>query len=83
MEAQALAAASAATGSRTLADLLTLAVEKHANCSAQRYKDQARDVGRRVVPPSSGETVRELSLGLQDIGIEAREKVGILCQHQA
>ena len=30
MEAQTADAASAATGSRTLADLLTLAVEKHA-----------------------------------------------------
>jgi long-chain acyl-CoA synthetase len=78
LEAQAVDAASAATGSRTLADLLTLAVEKHAGCSAQRYKDQARNEWVDVSFPELGEIVQELSLGLQDIGVEAREKVGIL-----
>jgi long-chain acyl-CoA synthetase len=78
LEAQAVAAGSAATGSRTLADLLRLAVEKHSSQSALRYKDQARNEWVDVSFPELGDTVRELSLGLQDIGIEARDKVGIL-----
>jgi long-chain acyl-CoA synthetase len=78
MEAQAVAAHAAATGSRTLADLLTLAVEKHAAYSALRYKDRARGQWVDVSYPELGQTVKELSLGLQDIGIEARDKVGIL-----
>jgi long-chain acyl-CoA synthetase len=78
LQAQAVAAASAATGSRTLADLLTLAVEKHAAYAAIRYKDQARGEWLDVTYPELGTTVRELSLGLQEIGVEARDKVGIL-----
>jgi long-chain acyl-CoA synthetase len=78
LEAQAVAAASAATGSRTLADLLTLAVEKHAGQTALRYKDQERNAWVDVQFSELGEAVRELSLGLQDIGVEARDKVAIL-----
>jgi long-chain acyl-CoA synthetase len=78
LEAQAIDAASAATGSQTLADLLTLAVEKHSVHSAQRYKDQAQDKWVDVSFTELGDTVRELSLGLQEIGIEAHDKVGIL-----
>jgi long-chain acyl-CoA synthetase len=78
LEVQAVAAASAATGSKTLADLLTLAVEKHASHSALRYKDQARNEWVDVSFQELGETVRELSLGLQEIGVEAHDKVGIL-----
>jgi long-chain acyl-CoA synthetase len=79
MEAQAVAANAAATGSRTLADLLTLAVEKHARSTALRYKDQASGAWIDVSYPELGQTVKELSLGLQDIGIEPHDKVGILC----
>jgi long-chain acyl-CoA synthetase len=78
LEAQAVAAASAATGSRTLADLVTLAVEKHSGQTALRYKDQGRNAWVDVPFSELGETVKELSLGLQDIGIEARDKVAIL-----
>jgi long-chain acyl-CoA synthetase len=78
LEAQAIDVASAATGSRTLADLLTLAVEKHSGHSAQRYKDQAQGKWVDVSFTELGDTVRELSLGLQEIGIEAQDKVGIL-----
>jgi long-chain acyl-CoA synthetase len=78
LEVQAVAAASAATGSKTLADLLTLAVEKHASQPALRYKDQGRNEWVDVSFDEVGETVRELSLGLQDIGVEARDKVAIL-----
>jgi long-chain acyl-CoA synthetase len=78
LQAQAAVAASAATGSRTLADLLTLAVEKHSAGSALRYKDQAKGAWVDVSYNELGEIVREFSLGLQDLGIEARDKVAIL-----
>jgi long-chain acyl-CoA synthetase len=78
MEAQAVAADVAATGSRTLADLLTIAVEKHKAHPALRYKDQARGEWVDVSYPEFGRTVKELSLGLHDIGIDARDKVGIV-----
>jgi long-chain acyl-CoA synthetase len=79
MEAQAVAASAAATGSKTLADLLTLAVSKHAACSALRYKDSTSGTWVDVSYPELGQIVTELSLGLQDIGIEPQDKVGILC----
>jgi long-chain acyl-CoA synthetase len=78
MEAQALAASAAATGSRTLADLLNLAVEKHAARPALRYKDPSSGQWVDVSYPDFGAAVRELSLGLQDLGIEPHDKVGIL-----
>jgi long-chain acyl-CoA synthetase len=68
----------AATGSRTLADLLPLAVEKHAAQAAQRYKDQAAGEWVDVSYAELGAIVKELSLGLQSLGIERGEKVGIL-----
>jgi long-chain acyl-CoA synthetase len=77
MEAQAVAANAAATGSRTLADLLTLAVQKH-TCPAVRYKDQARGEWVDVSYPEFGQIVKELSLGLQAIGVEAGDKAAIL-----
>jgi long-chain acyl-CoA synthetase len=79
LEAQAVAANAAATGSRTLADLLTLAVDKHAAGAALRYKDPAKGAWVDVSYPELGQTVKELSLGLQDLGIESHDTVGILC----
>src|SRR6266540_2250638 len=78
MEAQAVTAAAAATGSRTLADLIPLSVQKHADAVAQRYKDQSSGTWVDVSYPELGRIVRELSLGLQDLGIERHDKVGIL-----
>jgi long-chain acyl-CoA synthetase len=79
MEAQtATTPSAAATGSKTLADLLPLAVEKHADKVAQKYKDQSKGEWVDVSYPEVGEIVRELSLGLQDLGIERGDKVGIL-----
>ncbi len=77
MEAQAVTAAAAATGSKTLADLVPLAVEKHADGVAQRYKDASGD-WVDVTYPQLGVIVRELSLGLRDLGIDRHDKVGIL-----
>jgi long-chain acyl-CoA synthetase len=77
MEAQAVAPHAAATGSRTIADMVPLAAAKH-TCAALRYKDQAAGRWVDVSYPEFGQTVKELSLGLQSIGIESRDKVGIL-----
>src|SRR6476661_10081378 len=76
MEAQTATPRTAATGSNTIADLLTLAVKKHAGLTAIRHKlgDQWVDVSYDEL----GEIVRELSLGLQALGIEPHDKVAIL-----
>ncbi len=68
--------AEASTGSATLADLLTIAASKHADCVAQRYKvgDQWVDVSYAEL----GKIVKEFSLGLQGLGIDRGHKVGIL-----
>ena len=79
MEAQtATTPSAAATGSKTLADLLPLAVEKHADKVAQRYKDQSKGEWVDVSYPELGEIAKEVSLGLQEIGIDRGHKVGIL-----
>jgi long-chain acyl-CoA synthetase len=76
MEAQTATTSIAATGSKTLADLLTLAVKKHAHLPALRQKVDGKWVD--VSYEELGEVVREVSLGLQEIGVEPREKVAIL-----
>ena len=74
MEVHAATARAAATGSSTLADLLPLAVKKHAGLPAQLYKDKASGEWREVSYEQLGEIVKEASLGLQDIGIEPRRQ---------
>jgi long-chain acyl-CoA synthetase len=64
------------TGSKTIADLLPLAVKKYGDKAAQRYK-----VGDEWVDASYaelGEAVKEVSLGLVDLGIQPGDKVSIL-----
>jgi long-chain acyl-CoA synthetase len=64
------------TGSKTIADLLPLAVKKYGDKPAQRYK-----VGDEWVDASYnelGEAVKEVALGLIDLGIEPGDKVSIL-----
>jgi long-chain acyl-CoA synthetase len=79
MQAQtATTPSEAATGSKTLADLLPLAVEKHGALVAQRHKDRAKDEWVDVSYGDLGTIVKELSLGLQALGIERGDKVGIL-----
>ena len=79
MEAQtATTPSDAATGSKTLADLMPLAAEKHADLIAQRYKDQSKGAWVDVSYPEVGETVKQVSLGLIALGIERGDKVGIL-----
>ncbi len=77
MEAQTAATPSAAaTGSKTLADLVTLAAKKHAVLTAMRYK--AGDEWIDVSYDELGTIVKEISLGLRAIGIEHGDKVAIV-----
>jgi long-chain acyl-CoA synthetase len=79
MQAQtATTPSEAATGSKTLADLMPLAAAKHADLVAQRYKDQEKGEWVDVSYKELGEIVREISLGLHSLGIERGDKVGIL-----
>ena len=66
----------AGTGSKTIADLLPLAVEKYGDAPAQRFKvgDDWRDCSYAEL----GEVVREVALGLIDLGIEPGDKISIL-----
>jgi long-chain acyl-CoA synthetase len=64
------------TGSRTIADLLPLALQKYCDSPAQRFKvgDEWRDVSYAEL----GEAVKEVALGLADLGIEPGDKISIL-----
>ncbi|HEX5980484.1 MAG TPA: AMP-dependent synthetase/ligase [Thermoleophilaceae bacterium] len=70
------AGAQAGTGSKTIADLLPLAVERHGDVPAQRFKvgDEWKDVSYAEL----GEVVKEVALGLVDLGIEPGDKISIL-----
>jgi long-chain acyl-CoA synthetase len=68
--------ARAGTGSRTIADLVPLAAEKYGDQAAQKHK-----VGDEWVETSYAElgtVVREVALGLADVGIEPGDKVAVL-----
>ena len=70
-------ASEAATGSATLADLLPAAARKHGPHRAVIYKgDDGQWTSKTYA--EVGEIVRELSLGLIDLGIEKGDKVAIL-----
>src|SRR5215216_2458418 len=64
------------TGSKTIADLLPLAVEKYGDSLAQRFKvgEDWADRSYRAL----GEVVKEVALGLVDLGIEPGEKISVL-----
>ncbi len=65
------------TGSSTVADLLPRAVEKYGAGPAIKYKDESGSWVTRSFK-EVGETVRRLSLGLVDLGIQKGDKVSIL-----
>jgi long-chain acyl-CoA synthetase len=69
-------AAGRATGSKTIADLLPLAAEQFGDQAAQRFKDGAE--WKDVSYAELGATVREVALGLVDLGLEPGDKVSIL-----
>src|SRR3954454_19783075 len=69
-------AAARATGSKTIADLLPLAAERFGDQPAQRFKDG--DDWKDVSYAELGEIIREVSLGLVDLGLAPGDKVSIL-----
>jgi long-chain acyl-CoA synthetase len=75
--AAAGSAAESSTHSKTCADLMPLAAQRHADLKAVTYKDES---GQWVSKTYSevGDFVRRLSLGLLDLGIEKGDKVAIL-----
>jgi long-chain acyl-CoA synthetase len=76
MEVRTVSAREASTGSRTIADIVMLAAEKHAGKTALKYKsgDEWVDVSYEEL----GETVKEVALGLVDLGIRKGDKISIL-----
>ncbi len=70
-------AAESSTNSKTCADLMPLAAERHADLAAVTYKDPS---GQWVSKSyrEVGEIVRQLALGLIELGIEKGDKVAIL-----
>jgi long-chain acyl-CoA synthetase len=76
MEA-AVSAREFGTGTATMAAQLPADVAKHSGKPALRYK--AGDEWREISFDELGEAVREIALGLVDIGIEPRERAAILC----
>jgi long-chain acyl-CoA synthetase len=65
------------TGSKTIADLLPLAIEQFGSAPAIKYKEPGGNWVTRNYA-EVGETVRDLSLGLIDLGIAKGDKVSIL-----
>jgi long-chain acyl-CoA synthetase len=70
------AGAAVGTGSKTIADLLPLAAAKYGDKPAVRFKsgEEWKDVSYAEL----GEIVREVALGLVDLGIRPGDKVSIL-----
>ncbi|MEK6277418.1 MAG: long-chain fatty acid--CoA ligase [Actinomycetota bacterium] len=73
----ATGAPAAETGSETIADLLPLAAARYGDQAAVMYKDESGDWITGTYDEVL-ETVRSLSLGLIDLGIEKGDKVAIL-----
>jgi len=78
MEATTAPTTESSTGSRTIADLLPRAAEKHAHKTAVRYKRDGEWQGLSF--EQVGAIVREIGLGLIALGIEPGDRVCILSQ---
>jgi long-chain acyl-CoA synthetase len=78
MEAGTVAPAAASTGSKTIADLMALAAERHGAREAQRYKRDGE--WHSVSYEELGRAVSEIARGLIDLGIQPGERVSLLCQ---
>jgi long-chain acyl-CoA synthetase len=65
------------TGSVTIADLLSRAVERFGDRVAQKHKVDGE--WRDVTFAEVGEIVSEIGRGLIDLGVEPGERVGMLC----
>src|SRR5215211_582122 len=78
MEAGTVAPAAASTGSKTIADLMALAAERHGAREAQRLKRDGE--WQSVTYDELGRTVSEIARGLIDLGIQPGERVSLLCE---
>ena len=72
----AVAATEASTGSKTMADMIVLAAERHGDAPALRHKQG--DAWVDVSYADLGEIVKEVALGLVDLGIQHGDRVSIL-----
>ena len=70
-------AATQSTGSKTIADLIGRAAEQFADRTAVRHK--ADGAWHDVSFAQVGEIVREIALGLIDLGVEPGQRVSLLC----
>src|SRR5215207_8889389 len=70
-------AAESSTHSKTVADLAPLAAERHADLPAVTYKDSSGQWLSRTYS-EVGDIVRQLALGLIELGIEKGDKVSVL-----
>lgn len=71
-----VAAIEHSTNSKTMADIVSLAAERHGDAPALRYKDG--DAWKDVSYRELGEVVKEVALGLIDLGIQPGDRVAIL-----
>ena len=76
MEAGTVSAADASTGSQTIADVVKLAAERWPERPALKHK--VGDEWRDITFAGLGEAVKEIALGLADLGIEKGQRVSIL-----
>ena len=76
MEVGTVSAADASTGSQTIADIVKLAAERAPESTALKHKvgDEWRDISYAEL----GDAVKEIALGLVDLGIEKGDRVSIL-----
>src|SRR5262245_37673021 len=74
-------AAPESTGSRTIADLMGLAAERHADRTAATFKrgDEWAEVSYREL----GEIVSEIARGLIDLGLAPGDRAAVLCTTRA
>jgi long-chain acyl-CoA synthetase len=70
-------ATESSTNSKTCADLMPLAAQRHADLAAVTYKDPSGEWVSKTYR-EVGEIVRQLALGLIELGIEKGDKVAIL-----
>jgi len=76
METAAVAESKPATGNETIADLLPRAIGDHGTSTAVQFKEAGEWTSRTF--QEVGDVVRELALGLIDLGVDPGEKVSIL-----
>src|SRR5690348_8371068 len=69
--------ADSGTGSRTIADIVSLAAERYGKQPAARYKHDGEWTDLSYTALS--EIVSEIARGLMDLGLAAGERVALLC----